>query len=283
MSHDNVPSFLLTQTNEQDLVDAFSRYGAILETKLIFDRATNRSRGFAFITFEDPRNADDALAGMQGYNLQGREIRVDKSAPKGQRPPRFNNDRGYDSNRGYNGGGYDRGDRGGYPSDRGGYERDRGYDRGDRGGYDRGFDRGGYPGDRGYERERGGYPRERSYDRGYNDRTGPRYPERDSGFIERGGGYDRGHGPERGYDRGSYPPGGDRNYGYENSERGGYNDRGYQRGPTGPPSKGVCFQWQKGDCRFGSSCRYSHDTPPGGVSAPDYSARGGYDSYDAPR
>ena len=93
-------------------------------------------------------------------------------------------------------------------------------DRGRRGGYDdRG--RGGY-GDR-----RGGYDDRRG---GYDDRRGG-YDDRRGGFDDRRGGYD--------------------------DRRGGYDDR---RGGF-PPRSGsrACFDFQKGNCKFGSSCKYSHD------------------------
>lgn len=273
---------------------------------------TLRSRGFAFITFADPRNAEDACVGMQGYELQNRRLRVDKSAPKGQRAARQANERANYDNRGtsqsYNGSGYER-DRGGSG---GSYERvDRGYDRGyDRSGYPSGGSNGG--GDRGvYDRgDRSGYggggdrgPRG-SYDRGYSggpSQGGGMYDRGSSGGGYGGDRYDRG-------DRSSYTPADRGNYGYSDrgSDRGGggggssggysgydipdrgysHNDRssGYNRGPGAPGgSKGVCFQWQKGDCRFGSNCRYSHDGPPGGGLPQNSIPRGGYDSYDAPR
>ncbi len=55
---------------------------------MITDRDTGRPRGFGFVTFETAAQADEAQAAMSGFELHGREIRVDKSTPKGQGPPR---------------------------------------------------------------------------------------------------------------------------------------------------------------------------------------------------
>src|SRR5215469_9574344 len=38
------------QTTENDLMDAFAAHGTVTEANLMIDRATNRSRGFAFVT-----------------------------------------------------------------------------------------------------------------------------------------------------------------------------------------------------------------------------------------
>jgi RNA recognition motif-containing protein len=52
---------------------------------VISDRETGKPRGFGFVSYEDPRDADDALVGMHGYSLQGREIRVDKTEARSSR------------------------------------------------------------------------------------------------------------------------------------------------------------------------------------------------------
>lgn len=58
-----------------DLQDFFGKYGDITEVKLIIDRETNRSKGFAFITYSEEKSAQDALA-SDGEELQGRKIIV---------------------------------------------------------------------------------------------------------------------------------------------------------------------------------------------------------------
>lgn len=114
--------------------DYFGKYGKIVDARVIMDRETSRSRGFAFVTFSDPRDADDAMKGLQGTELQGRPIRIDRSTPKVQ-----------------GGGG------GGFSSFGGGYG-------GGGGGY------GGAPSHGGYDRGGGGFESRGGYDRGYSVR-----------------------------------------------------------------------------------------------------------------
>lgn len=59
----------------QELKNAFSSYGEILNVKIIMDRETNRSKGFGFVTFGDAQHAQEAL-NMHGTMLGQREIRV---------------------------------------------------------------------------------------------------------------------------------------------------------------------------------------------------------------
>jgi RNA recognition motif-containing protein len=64
--------------------------------RVIKDRETNRPRGFAFVTFTDARDADDAMKELQGTELQGRTVRIDRSTPKGGAgPPRGGSGGGY--------------------------------------------------------------------------------------------------------------------------------------------------------------------------------------------
>ena len=62
-------------TDEGALESEFNQFGPILDVKLIRDRETGRSKGFAFITFEQPEHAQEALA-KNGEMLEKRNIRV---------------------------------------------------------------------------------------------------------------------------------------------------------------------------------------------------------------
>jgi len=65
-------------TDDSRLGEAFSQFGEITEAKVITDRETGRSRGFGFVTFTTSDAADAALS-MNGQELDGRTIRVDKA------------------------------------------------------------------------------------------------------------------------------------------------------------------------------------------------------------
>uniref|UniRef100_A0A3B3QRJ5 Cold inducible RNA binding protein n=1 Tax=Paramormyrops kingsleyae TaxID=1676925 RepID=A0A3B3QRJ5_9TELE len=94
-------------TNEESLEEAFSKYGTIAKVDVIRDRETHRSRGFGFVTFENPEDAKDAMAAMNGKSVDGRMIRVDEAGKPGGRGGGF---RGGAS--GGRGGGFFRGGRG---------------------------------------------------------------------------------------------------------------------------------------------------------------------------
>ncbi|TRY81755.1 hypothetical protein DNTS_031667 [Danionella cerebrum] len=76
-------------TTEQSLEDAFSKYGTIAKVDVIRDRETDRSRGFGFVTFENPEDAKDAMAAMNGKSVDGRMIRVDEAGKSGGRSGGF--------------------------------------------------------------------------------------------------------------------------------------------------------------------------------------------------
>ena len=73
---------LAFQATEEDLQEAFGAYGHIQEAKIILDRDTGRSRGFAFVTFSSAEAADAALA-LDGQDLCGRTIRVNIATERG--------------------------------------------------------------------------------------------------------------------------------------------------------------------------------------------------------
>ncbi|XP_032876659.1 RNA-binding protein 3-like [Amblyraja radiata] len=70
------------ETDEQALEEVFCKYGQINEVRVIKDRDTQSSRGFGFITFENPGDARDAMQAMNGKSLDGRTIRVDHAEKK---------------------------------------------------------------------------------------------------------------------------------------------------------------------------------------------------------
>ena len=64
-------------TDNGGLRQAFEKYGTIDDARVITDRETNRSRGFGFVTFVDGGDAQTAMNGMNGVQLDGRAIKVD--------------------------------------------------------------------------------------------------------------------------------------------------------------------------------------------------------------
>ena len=82
---------LAFEATERDLQQAFAGYGRLCEVKIIKDRETGRSRGFAFILYDRPESAAEALEMMDGAQIAGRAIRVnyaeDKSGPPARSAP----------------------------------------------------------------------------------------------------------------------------------------------------------------------------------------------------
>merc|ERR1711962_814946 len=111
----NLPPDIRTK----DIEDLFYKYGKIV----FIDLKNRRGPPFAFVEFEDPRDADDAVYAREGYDYDGYKLRVE--FPRGSGP----------SSRGRGVGG-DRGGRGGFSGGRGG---------GGRGGMGGGGDRVGNP------------------------------------------------------------------------------------------------------------------------------------------
>jgi RNA recognition motif-containing protein len=69
-------------TRDAELREAFERYGEVLEAQVVTDRDTGRSRGFGFVTYVQPTEADEAVQALDGTVLDGRTIRVTESQPK---------------------------------------------------------------------------------------------------------------------------------------------------------------------------------------------------------
>jgi len=101
---------LAFKTTENDLQDAFSAHGTVVETNLMMDRMTGRPRGFAFVTMSTPEEAQKAIEAMHGKEFDGRALTVNVARPREERPGGGGGrDRG--PRREYGGGGGGRGDR----------------------------------------------------------------------------------------------------------------------------------------------------------------------------
>lgn len=134
------------QTQERDLQDHFSAAGVVTNVNLMLDRVTGKSRGFAFVEFSTPDEANRAVEMFHGKDLGGRALTVNIARPREERPPGGGGGGFRGGGGGGGGGGYRGGGGGGGGGYRGGGGGGGGW-RGDRGG-DRGGG-GGWRGDRG--------------------------------------------------------------------------------------------------------------------------------------
>jgi RNA recognition motif-containing protein len=72
------------ETTADDLREAFGQYGTVTSAQVIADRDTSRSRGFGFVEMVD--GADEAIAHLNGAELQGRTWTVNEARPREDRP-----------------------------------------------------------------------------------------------------------------------------------------------------------------------------------------------------
>lgn len=73
------------QTTEQDLRTAFEAFGAVSRVSIMTDRDTGRSRGFGFVEMADDQQGDDAIAALNGSELDGRALNVNVARPRPER------------------------------------------------------------------------------------------------------------------------------------------------------------------------------------------------------
>ena len=71
----------------EELIDAFSAAGKVVDAKVPTDRETGRPRGFAFVEFADDDAAQKSISLMNGKDLKGRPLRVNEAENRPPRPP----------------------------------------------------------------------------------------------------------------------------------------------------------------------------------------------------
>jgi cold-inducible RNA-binding protein len=67
---------------EASIRSLFEPYGAVDRVSLVTDRDTGRSRGFAFVEMSDSAQADQAIAALNGTDLDGRALNINEARPK---------------------------------------------------------------------------------------------------------------------------------------------------------------------------------------------------------
>jgi cold-inducible RNA-binding protein len=73
------------QTADTDLQDYFSQAGAVTSVNVMFDKMTGKSRGFAFIEFATPEEANQAVEQFHNKEFQGRALTVNIARPREER------------------------------------------------------------------------------------------------------------------------------------------------------------------------------------------------------
>jgi RNA recognition motif-containing protein len=73
---------LSTGVTSDDLKQAFEAYGQVEDVKIIMDRYTGESRGFAFVRMPTKAEAVAAIDGLNGSEIKGRPIVVNEARPR---------------------------------------------------------------------------------------------------------------------------------------------------------------------------------------------------------
>jgi cold-inducible RNA-binding protein len=71
-------------TSEDDIKVAFSAFGNVSEVRLITDRYSGRSKGFAFVEMPEAGEAESSIQGLNGTSLEGRTLTVNEARPREQ-------------------------------------------------------------------------------------------------------------------------------------------------------------------------------------------------------
>ena len=158
------------RAEREDVIQLFAPFGEVLNCSLPLERDTGRKRGFAFIEMADEAIETTAIDGLQGTELMGRPLRINKAEPRGSGGSRRGgrggggygggNNGGYGgggNNGGYGGGGYGGGNNGGYGGGNNG------------GGNNGGYGGGGYGG--GHSESNSSYTNKSSGAEGWEDRS----------------------------------------------------------------------------------------------------------------
>ena len=94
------------RAEREDVIQLFAPFGEVLNCSLPLERDTGRKRGFAFVEMADEAIESTAIDGVQGTELMGRPLRINKAEPRGSGGSRRGGRGGYGggNNGGYSGG-----------------------------------------------------------------------------------------------------------------------------------------------------------------------------------
>lgn len=73
-------------TNQDSLKQVFEGHGGVESVRIMTDKFTGEPRGFGFVTMPNDDEARAAIGALDGYELDGRRLRVNEARPQEQRP-----------------------------------------------------------------------------------------------------------------------------------------------------------------------------------------------------
>jgi RNA recognition motif-containing protein len=87
---------------EPQLREIFEQIGPVTSVKVISDKFTGRSKGFAFVEMADPASGQKAIEALNGKEINSRQVSVTEARPREERPRTFNRNEGGGDRGGYN-------------------------------------------------------------------------------------------------------------------------------------------------------------------------------------
>jgi RNA recognition motif-containing protein len=109
---------------DSELSEMFAEHGSVVSAQVVLDRETGRSKGFGFVEMSTDEEANSAINGMNGKDINGRALTVNEARPKPGGGAGGGGGYGGGGGGGYGGGGGGSrggGSRGGRDSERGGW------------------------------------------------------------------------------------------------------------------------------------------------------------------
>lgn len=76
-------------TNESGLNDLFQQFGQVVSVKVVTDRDSGRSKGFAFVEMGTESEAQAAISNLNGQEFDGRQLKVNESIDKPRSNDRY--------------------------------------------------------------------------------------------------------------------------------------------------------------------------------------------------
>lgn len=76
------------QASDDDLREAFEKFGQVSSAQVIKDKFTGRSRGFGFVEMPSNEEGQKAIEEINNQDIAGRPVRVNEARPREDRPPR---------------------------------------------------------------------------------------------------------------------------------------------------------------------------------------------------
>lgn len=71
---------------DNSLRELFEKYGEVVSARVMMDKETGKSRGFAFVEMADEEGGQRVIDELNGQDVSGRAIRISKALPREQRP-----------------------------------------------------------------------------------------------------------------------------------------------------------------------------------------------------